>query len=90
MIDESRFEELWQQAGAGGRGRRLAGEYPAWRQRQRRAAGLAASLAVAAAVALPLLTGSPAHDNFDRVYCNHSGIPDTQWVSLAEDLLLKA
>lgn len=89
-LTDNEFELLWHEAGARGRGLRMAGEYPAWRQRQRRTLGAAASLLLAVGVALPLLTARPTHGDFEHVYCNHRGIAGSQWASLASELLMEA
>lgn len=90
MIDEKRFEDLWERAEGERYGAELAAEYPAWRRRQRRAAGMVAGVALMVAVAAPLaLTQSPA-GNYEKVFCNRMDKPAQQWVDLADELLMTA
>lgn len=71
MMDEKRFDELWERAEAGRYADNLAAEYPAWRTRQRRVMGIAALVLVAGAT-LPLLTKSSQpqaeHESFTVAY----------------------
>ncbi len=89
-MNEQRFEELWQRAEGAEHGRRLAEEYPVWRQQQRRTMIVAATLAIMAGVALPLFSPTASDPAYLGVCCNHSGIADSQWANLAEELLLEA
>ena len=45
-MTENEFDVLWKRAEAEGYGRRLAAEYPAWRQRQRRNISIVAALLI--------------------------------------------
>lgn len=87
-MNEQKFEQLWQRAEAESHASRLAGEYPAWRTRRRRTAGMAAVAAVMLAVAVPAL--APHHSSYGNVYCNRTGMAEKQWVDLASDMLLDA
>ena len=90
MMTEEQFEQLWQRAEAQRFGDELAHEYPAWKQRSQtrhRIAMGAAALLLATGISLPLFTGN-GHDGYERVYCNHTGTSDAQWVDLASDLLM--
>jgi len=92
-MNEQRFEELWQRAEGAEHGRRLAEEYPVWRQHRRRNLGVAASLAVIVAVALPLMNPShnvAASDSYTMAYCNRTGITNQYWVDMADALLMEA
>lgn len=89
-LTDNEFEQLWQEAGARSQGQRLAGEYPAWRQQQRRTLVVAATLAVMAGVAIPLFAPNATDPAYLDVCCNHSGIADNQWANLAEAMLLEA
>lgn len=89
MMDEKRFEELWQTAEAEGKGGRLATGYGAWRQRQRRIGAATAVVAVLLVTAVPLLTPNPAQD-YKHVYCNRTGTTDAQWADLAETMLMES
>ena len=89
-MNEQRFEELWQRAEGAEHGRRLAEEYPVWRQQQRRTMIVAATLAIMAGIALPLFSPTASDPTYLGVCCNHSGIADSQWANLAEELLLEA
>ena len=88
-MNDNEFEQLWQEAAARSMGHRLAEGYPQWQRNRRRAMGLAAVVAVAVGVAVPVLAGQAGHGDFDHVYCNRSGIADSQWASLANDLLME-
>ena len=81
-LTDNEFDQLWQEASARSQGLRLSEGYG-------RTLGTLAMLTVVAAVALPLL-GSPRSDVYEHVYCNRIGVADSQWVTLAEDLLLEA
>ena len=92
-MNEEQFDRLWSEAEAEGLGRRLATEYPAWRQRQRRVGGVVAMLLVTVGLAVPMLTGGgPAiesPDGYAAAYCNRADISDQYWVDMASDLLLE-
>lgn len=90
QLTDNEFEQLWQEAGARSQGQRLAKEYPAWRQQQRRTVVVAATLAIMAGVAIPLFSPTATEPDYLGVCCNHSGIADSQWANLAETLLLEA
>ena len=87
-LTDNEFEQLWQEASARSQGLRLSEGYGQWRRNQRRTLGTLAMLVVL--VAVPLLTGSPQSDVYENVYCNRVGMADSQWVTLAEDLLMDA
>lgn len=92
-MNEQRFEELWQRAEGAEHGRRLAEEYPVWRQRRRRNLGVFASLVAVVAVSLPLLThpqtGS-SDDAYMMAYCNRPDVTNQYWVEMADALLMEA
>lgn len=90
MIDEKRFDELWERAEAEHYADGLAAEYPAWRTRRRRTAGMVAGLALVLAVASPLMQRHDQQDTVAKVYTNRTGIQDQQWLDLADELLMKA
>lgn len=88
-MNEQRFDELWGRAEAEGYASRLASEYPQWRAKRRRTMGTMAALALAVAVATPvLMPRDAADDTIYKVYCNRTGTADQQWVDLADELLL--
>lgn len=92
-MNEQQFEQLWQRAEGAEHGRRLAEEYPSWRQAQRRNLGVAASLVAAAVITVPLLTLShPAaiSDSYTVAYCNRPDISNQYWVEMADALLTEA
>lgn len=86
MIEERRFEELWERAEAREYATRLAAEFPAWHAGRKRAAGIVTSLALAVAVAVPL-----AHrpQPLERVYCNNTAYSDSHWTETAAALLME-
>ena len=84
-MTEEQFENLWQRAEVEGYATKLSQEYPAWRTRQRRTAGMTAVAAVMLAVAVPVFV--PHHDGYGKVYCNRSGIADAHWADVASNIL---
>ena len=92
-MDEERFEEIWEMAEAERYGQRLAAEYPAWRARRNRVAGLAVLAIAAVGFALPLLQNSSQlttqHDGYTVAYCNQPDIADQYWVDMANTLLME-
>lgn len=88
-MNEKRFEELWERAEAEGYASRLASEYPAWRTKTRRTAGMVAGLALMVAVAVPALMPHKTTDStyYANVYCNRTGTDNQHWVDLADELL---
>lgn len=89
-MNEQRFEELWERAEAEGYASRLASEYPAWRTKTRRTAGMVAGLVLMGAVAVPTLMPHKTMDSTDyaKVYCNRTGTDNQHWVDLADELLV--
>lgn len=83
------FEELWKQEERRGVEQRLQREYPAWKRLRQRTAMMAAAVAVMVAVAVPLLKPATPTD-FDRVYCNRSGIADAHWANTAGKILTRS
>ena len=79
-MDEKRFEEIWEMAEAEHYSHRLAAEYPAWRARRNRVAGLALLTLMAAGVGLPLLRNNslPAaqHEGYTAAVSNRTDITD--------------
>ena len=90
MIKNESFEELWKELEAESYGTRLAAEYPAWRTRRRRTAGVVAGVALVLAVASPLMLQHSRQDTVAKVYSNRAGSADQQWLDLADGLLMKA
>ncbi len=90
VMNEQRFEELWDRAEAEGYASRLASEYPAWRTKTRRTAGIVAGLALVIAIAVPALMPHKIMDStyYSKVYCNRTGTDNQHWVDLADELLL--
>ncbi|MBR1784846.1 MAG: hypothetical protein IJ760_05355 [Bacteroidales bacterium] len=89
MIEEDKFEQLWQMAEAGRYGEKMAREYPSWLQRRRvtaRASLGVAALLLVAGVALPMMHSKSAQD-FDKVYCNRDGQSDAYWAQVAGEML---
>ena len=83
------FDNLWKEAKAVGLAHKLAQEYPAWSQRQkRRRNNIIAAMFVGAVAGttIPLLT-TPSHDEYLTVCCNRVNIDDTHWVALADEML---
>ncbi|MBQ8703792.1 MAG: hypothetical protein IJ524_05410 [Bacteroidales bacterium] len=90
VLTDNEFDQLWQEASARSQGHRLSEGYGQWQRNRRRTLGTLAMLTVLAAVALPLLTGSPRNDVYEHVYCNRTGVADGQWAELADALLMEA
>ncbi|MBR6160731.1 MAG: hypothetical protein IKQ75_02565 [Bacteroidales bacterium] len=89
-MTENEFDMLWQRAEAEGYGKRLAAEYPLWRQKQRRVVSMVAALLIVVTVAMSLFTTQLHHSrNYEKVYCNRVGTTDAQWASLAAEMLLE-
>ena len=82
------FDRLWEKAEAGRYATELSAEYPAWRRRQRRTAGMVAGVALVLAVATPLMLPQNTTGTYSKVYCNRIDKPAQQWVDMAEDLLI--
>ena len=89
-MNEQRFEELWERAEAEGYASRLASEYPAWRTKTRRTAGMVAGLALMCAVSVPALMPHETMEStyYAKVYCNRTGTDNQHWVDLADELLV--
>lgn len=88
MIDEKRFNELWEQAEAEKYSKDLATEYPAWRTRSRRMAGTVVGLALVVAVALPITLSPGSTRGYEKVYCNNKAFNDSHWTEMADALLM--
>lgn len=89
-MTEKEFDELWQRAEGEGYGRRLAEEYPVWRQKQHRITGFAMASVVVAAIAFPMLNMHHYQSkDYESVYCNKGGTSNEQWASLASDMLME-
>ena len=82
------FDTLWEMAGAEGRGSRLAGEYPAWQARRRRNTGIALATVAVLAVTTPMMLPQHTPDTYLKVYCNNHSTTDSQWATLAGEMLL--
>lgn len=89
-MTEKEFDELWQQAEAEGYSQRLAKEYPAWRQKQRRTINIVAAILIVVTVTVSLFTSQLHHSrNYEKVYCNRIGTTDAQWATLASEMLME-
>lgn len=89
-MTENEFDVLWKQAEAEGYGRRLAAEYPGWRQRQRRNVSIVAALLIIVVTAVSLFNTQVRQPrDFEKVYCNRVGTSDAQWVALASEMLME-
>lgn len=86
-MEEKRFEELWEQAEAREYATKLAAEFPAWRAGRKRTAGIVTGLAVAVAVALPLIHRPQP---LERIYCNNPAYNDSHWTETASALLMES
>jgi ferric-dicitrate binding protein FerR (iron transport regulator) len=91
-MDEERFEEIWERAEAEHYGQRLAAEYPAWRTRRNRMAGMAMLTLAAVGIALPLwqtsLQPAPQEEGYTVAYCNSLAIAGQSWANMADELLM--
>ena len=91
MVNEEKFEQLWEKAGAERYASMLAAEYPAWRVRRRRTMGVAAAVLLVAGMALPMLQNrNGLSDSYLMAYCNRNDVDTEYWVSMADELLLNA
>ena len=89
-MTENEFDKLWQQAEVEGYGQRLAAEYPVWRRKQQRIAGVVtASLAVVVLAVAVLFAQLQQTRDYEKVYCNRVGTTDAQWASLAAEMLME-
>jgi hypothetical protein len=89
-MTENEFDVLWQRAEAEGYSQRLAAEYPAWRQKQRRTLGMVAALLIVVTVAFTVFTTQQRQlRNYEKVYCNRVGTSDAQWADLAAEMLME-
>ena len=89
-MNEQIFEELWDRAEAEGCASRFASEYPVWRTKMRRTAGMVAGMALVVAMAVPALMPHKTMDSTysANVYCNRTGTDSQHWLDLADELLL--
>ena len=88
MIDEKRFNELWEKAESEKYTKEMTAEYPAWRTRTRRTASTMAGLALVVAVALPLTLSPGSSRGYEKVYCNNKAFSDSHWTEMADELLM--
>ena len=89
-MTENEFDVLWQRAEAEGYSRRLAAEYPVWRQKQRRTLSVVAALLIVVTVTFSVFTIQQRQfRNYEKVYCNRTGTTDAQWASLAAEMLME-
>ena len=88
MIDNERFDELWEREERQAVQRRLQREYPHWQRRRRVTLTTIASVAVLVAVVLPTILYPLPTKQFDSVVCNRSGIADGHWVEVAGNILI--
>ncbi len=89
-MTDNKFDELWQWAETERYSQRLALEYPAWQRRQKRMITVVTSLVVVVSLAISLLLLQHRQpQDYEKVYCNHVGITDEQWVQLAAEMLLE-
>ena len=84
MIDEKRFNELWEKAESEKYAKEMTAEYPAWRTRTRRRA----ALVLVVAVALPLTLSPGSSRGYEKVYCNNKAFSDSHWTEMADALLM--
>lgn len=87
MIDNKKFEELWEKEERQAVQQRLQHEYPAWRQRRRVRRTALASVAVLLAVVLPTIHYPLPTKQYDSVACNRSGFADAHWAEVASHVL---
>lgn len=89
-MTENEFNELWLQAEAERYGKRLAEDYPGWRQSRSRAIRTTTMIFAVAIVTVAILTAWLRQpQGYDKVYCNRAGTADAQWVSLASEMLME-
>ena len=89
-MTENEFDVLWQRAEAEGYSRRLAAEYPVWRQKQRRTLSVVAALLIVVTVTFSVFTIQQRQlGNYEKVYCNRTGTTDAQWADLAAEMLME-
>lgn len=89
-MTENEFDVLWQRAEAEGYSRRLAAEYPVWRQKQRRTLSVVAALLIVVTVTFSVFTIQQRQlRNYEKVYCNRTGTTDAQWADLAAQMLME-
>ena len=89
-MTENESDVLWQRAEAEGYSRRLAAEYPVWRQKQRRTLSVVAALLIVVTVTFSVFTIQQRQlRNYEKVYCNRTGTTDAQWADLAAQMLMK-
>jgi len=89
-MTENKFDVLWQRAEAEGYSKRLAKEYPIWRQKQRRTLSVVAALLIVATLAVSLYTMQARQpQDYEKVYCNRVGTTDAQWAALAAEMLME-
>lgn len=89
-MTENEFDVLWRRAEAESYSQRLAAEYPAWRQKQRRMLSVVAALLIVATVAFTVFAIQQRQlRDYEKVYCNRIGTTDAQWVALAAEMLME-
>ena len=87
-MDKKRFEELWEQEERQGLQQRLQQDYPAWQQRRKQRRTIMASVAILAVVGISIFNFQfSIPKSYDYVACNRSGIPNSHWVEVADNIL---
>lgn len=88
-MNEQEFENLWQEAVMQGKSHRMALQYPQWERRMRRVRNSVLAVLVVGVMSATtlsfLLPSTP--DEYYAVYTNRASVDDTQWVSLASEML---
>jgi hypothetical protein len=88
MMDEKRFDELWEQEERQGLQQRLRQDYPVWlhRRRQRRTTLVSAAVLLVG-ISFFTFNLSVSSQPYDAVCCNRSGIAEGHWVDVAANIL---
>ena len=81
------FDELWEQEERQGLQQRLHQEYPAWTRRCKQRRMTIAAAVVIVAVLSPLTFLLSPSKCYDTVACNRSGITDSHWADVADNIL---
>ena len=89
-MEDTQFEDLWEQEERRGVEQRLQREYPRWRRRSRTRRTALACVAVVLAALSPLAFHLSPSKGYDNVYCNRSGIADAHWANTAGEILTRS
>ena len=94
MIDEDKFNEVWERAEAETYASRMKTEYPHWRTRRRRTVGVAALAIATTGIALQILPTKTqpmtAGGKHSVTICNRTDMASQYWVDMADALLMEA